>query len=364
VLDMLARDATTSLRSIRGLAGWLEDKDAFPRDPERVHHYADDLEGLAEAARAGSVTTAALLRQVRDGIGLGEAMDTLDASKGTLDRSANGDDLAALLQVAALHPDPATFEAWLRSVLTAATGAEEGVHLATVHRVKGREWPCVAVFGADAGLFPHRLADDEEEERRIFHVAITRGRDRVVVLGDAAAPSPFLSELVREAPEGPAPAPRPVATAAPSVKKPAGGGQVAGEPTFPARPGLELVLSGGRAGQISEVGRGGMVVTTGSGPVTVDYGTTVRVDGQPGRVVVAEERVEAARAALTAWRSAQAKAEGKPAYVYLTNASVTDIAERDPDTAARLARCTGIGPAKLEAYGEAILALLEDLPEA
>jgi DNA helicase-2/ATP-dependent DNA helicase PcrA len=364
VLDMLARDATTSLRSIRGLAGWLEDKDAFPRDPERVHHYADDLEGLAEAARAGSVTSADLLRQVRDGIGLGEAMDTLDASKGTLDRSANGDDLAALLQVAALHPDPATFEAWLRSVLTAATGAEEGVHLATVHRVKGREWPCVAVFGADAGLFPHRLADDEEEERRIFHVAITRGRDRVVVLGDAAAPSPFLSELVREAPKGPAPAPRPVATAAPSVKKPAGGGQVAGEPTFPARPGLELVLSGGRAGQISEVGRGGMVVTTGSGPVTVDYGTTVRVDGQPGRVVVAEERVQAARAALTAWRSAQAKAEGKPAYVYLTNASVTDIAERDPDTAARLARCTGIGPAKLEAYGEAILALLEDLPEA
>jgi DNA helicase-2/ATP-dependent DNA helicase PcrA len=357
VLDMLARDATTSVRSIRGLASWLEDKDAFPRDPERVHHYADDLESLAEAARAASVTTAGLLRHVRDGIGLGEAMDTLDASKGTLDRSANGDDLAALLQVAALHPDPATFEAWLRSVLTAATGADEGVHLATVHRVKGREWLCVAVFGADAGLFPHRLADDEEEERRIFHVAITRGRDRVVVLGDSAAPSPFLPELVRPAPEGPAPPP----PAAPSAARKAAGPAPASDPTIPARPGLELVLAGGRPGQVSEVGRGGMVVTTGSGPVTVDYGTLVRVDGQPGRVVVAAERVEAARAALTAWRSAQAKAEGKPAYVYLTNASITDIAERDPDTPARLARCTGIGPAKLDAYGEAILALLDDL---
>ncbi|MGH8974411.1 MAG: ATP-dependent helicase, partial [Acidimicrobiia bacterium] len=226
VLEMLARDATTSLRSIRGLASWLEDKDAFPRDPERVHRYADDLEGLAGAAHESGVTTASLLRQVRDGIGLGEAMDTLDASKGTLDRSANGDDLAALLQVAALHPDPATFETWLRSVLatpgTEARGpggpGEDGVHLATVHRVKGREWSGVVVFGADAGLFPHRLAGDEEEERRIFHVAITRGRERVVVLGDVAAPSPFLAELTTTAPVRPPAAPAPPATTAPRQK--------------------------------------------------------------------------------------------------------------------------------------------------
>jgi DNA helicase-2/ATP-dependent DNA helicase PcrA len=302
VLEMLARDATTSLRSIRGLASWLEDKDAFPRDPERVHRYADDLAALAEAARAPEVTTAALLRHVRDGIGLGEAMDTLDASKGTLDRSANGDDLAALLQVAALHPDPATFETWLRTVLATA-GTEDGVHLATVHRVKGREWPGVVVFGADAGLFPHRLAGDEEEERRIFHVAITRGRERVVVLGDAAAPSPFLAELTATAPLRP-PAP------APAVAAPQRRGATPAAPPPPSSP-----------------------------------------------------RAEAARAALVTWRSALAKAEGKPAYVYLTNATIADIAERDPDTLAALGRCTGIGPAKLEAYGEGILALLEELGE-
>ncbi len=302
VLEMLTRDATTSLRSIRGLAGWLEEKDAFPKDPERVARYAGDLDGLAEAARTPGATTASLLRHVRDGIGLGEAMDTLDASKGTLDRSANGDDLAALLQVAALHPDPATFEAWLRSVL-AAPGRDDGVHLATVHRVKGREWPAVVVFGADAGLFPHRLADDEEEERRIFHVALTRGRERVVVLGDAAAPSPFLIELTRTAPELPLPPPSPAA-----VSRPRGGAPPA-----------------------------------------------ARVERPPP----SSPRAEAARAALVAWRSAQARAEGKPAYVYLTNATIDDIAERDPKTLADLARCSGIGPAKLEAYGEAILGLLE-----
>jgi superfamily II DNA helicase RecQ len=46
--------------------------------------------------------------------------------------------------------------------------------------------------------------------------------------------------------------------------------------------------------------------------------------------------------------------------VYLSDAHITDIAERDPDTAARLARCKGIGPGKLESYGEQILALLEE----
>ncbi len=309
VLEMLTRDATTSVRSIRGLASWLEDKDAFPRAADRVHRYAEDLDGLAEAARAPEATTAGLLRQVRDAIGLGEAMDTLDASKGTLDRSANGDDLAALLQVAVLHPDPASFETWLRSVLLAAVeaGTPDGVHLATVHRVKGREWPCVAVFGADAGLFPHRLAGDEEEERRIFHVALTRGRERVVVLGDAAAPSPFLLELTRSAPELPA--------------------TVAAPPTAP----LQRDPTPAHRSEPAQEAR----------PLSA--------------------RGEAARAALVAWRTAMAKAEGKPAYVYLTNASITDIAERDPDTLAGLARCTGIGPAKLEAYGETLLGLLEEL---
>jgi len=40
-------------------------------------------------------------------------------------------------------------------------------------------------FGADAGIFPHRLAEDVEEERRVFHVAITRGIEAVTVLAAA-----------------------------------------------------------------------------------------------------------------------------------------------------------------------------------
>src|SRR5207253_7858552 len=113
-----------------------------------------------------------------------------------------------------LHPDAATFERWLHDALSSGGGRRtngEGrsaepaeVHLATVHRVKGREWGRVVVFGADAGLFPHRLSADDEEERRIFHVAITRAKDQAVVLADAAGPSPFVDELHRPAPPRPA----------------------------------------------------------------------------------------------------------------------------------------------------------------
>ena len=78
------------------------------------------------------------------------------------------------------------------------------MHLATVHRVKGREWRRVVVFGADTGLFPHRLSLDVEEERRIFHVGITRAKEQAVVLADAGGPSPFVDELHRAAPPRPA----------------------------------------------------------------------------------------------------------------------------------------------------------------
>ena len=87
-------------------------------------------------------------------------MDSLDDGRAEADRSSHGDDLRALQQVAAMHPDAATFEHWLREMLAAPAPVEGAlVTLSTVHRIKGQEWPVVVVFGADADAFPHRLAD-------------------------------------------------------------------------------------------------------------------------------------------------------------------------------------------------------------
>jgi DNA helicase II / ATP-dependent DNA helicase PcrA len=60
------------------------------------------------------------------------------------------------------------------------------VTLMTVHCAKGLEFPVVAVVGLEDGLFPLiRDADGEdnlEEERRLFYVALTRAKEKVLLL--------------------------------------------------------------------------------------------------------------------------------------------------------------------------------------
>ena len=59
--------------------------------------------------------------------------------------------------------------------------------------------------------------------------------------------------------------------------------------------------------------------------------------------------------ALKAWRLERARADEVPAYVVFSNATLTEIAERRPRTLAELAAVSGVGPAKLERYGEEVL---------
>lgn len=164
------------------------------RDREKVEAFAADLRQISALARGGSARE--VLVHVRDGLGLDDAMASLDRSRGRVDRSSHTDDLDALIQLADLHDDPATFGRWLAERLRADPPADgPRVHLSTVHRVKGLEWPHVVVHEASAGLFPHRLADDVEEERRVFHVALTRCRESCVVVPAAEHPSRFVTEL-------------------------------------------------------------------------------------------------------------------------------------------------------------------------
>lgn len=57
------------------------------------------------------------------------------------------------------------------------------VQLMTVHAAKGLEFPHVFIINVTEGHMPHVKADDIEEERRIFYVALTRARDRLYVTG-------------------------------------------------------------------------------------------------------------------------------------------------------------------------------------
>jgi DNA helicase-2/ATP-dependent DNA helicase PcrA len=78
----------------------------------------------------------------------------------------------------------------------------------TVHAAKGLEFPVVFLAGLESGLFPHQQSVEEnrlEEERRLFYVAVTRARERLLITHAqhrrvqgqrrTRRPSPFLNEL-------------------------------------------------------------------------------------------------------------------------------------------------------------------------
>lgn len=84
-----------------------------------------------------------------------------------------------------------------------------GVTLMTVHAAKGLEFDTVFVSGMEEGLFPHEgMGDedrDEEEERRLFYVAVTRAKRRLFltlarvrrIYGTEylSEPSPFIRDI-------------------------------------------------------------------------------------------------------------------------------------------------------------------------
>ena len=67
---------------------------------------------------------------------------------------------------------------------------------------------------------------------------------------------------------------------------------------------------------------------------------------------------------LESWRKATAIREGLPAYIVLRNESLAQLARENPETLDELKAVKGIGPVKLERYGETLLRVLKDEPDA
>ena len=88
------------------------------------------------------------------------------------------------------------------------------VRLMTVHASKGLEFKYVFITGLEDGLFPNRRdgesksGEDSEEERRLFYVALTRGKEKLflsfanfrTIFGSRQinAPSEFISDIPRD----------------------------------------------------------------------------------------------------------------------------------------------------------------------
>ena len=60
--------------------------------------------------------------------------------------------------------------------LATENGPQERVTVSTIHAAKGLEWPVVFIPSAYVGSIPHSRAEDNDEERRLLYVAMTRAQ--------------------------------------------------------------------------------------------------------------------------------------------------------------------------------------------
>ena len=204
----------------------------------------------------------------------------------------------------------------------------QGVTLASLHSAKGLEWDAVFLVGLSEGLMPISFADTPEavdEERRLLYVGITRAREHLNLSWSTARtpggranrkPSRFLDGL---RPQTTRDLQRTAAPKAASRRKASG-------------PAKCRVC--------------GTLLTTGA----------ERKVGRCGECPVTYE--ESTFDALREWRREAASEAGVPAFVVFTDATLVAIAEDRPPSLNRLATLPGVGPSKLERYGEAVLRVL------
>ena len=90
--------------------------------------------------------------------------------------------------------------------------SSDSITLSTVHQAKGMEWPVVVIPWLSEGMFPSPKAVEEgrdDEERRLFYVAVTRAKDRLAMMSPEMRHTPdggefavrksiFVSEIPKE----------------------------------------------------------------------------------------------------------------------------------------------------------------------
>lgn len=139
--------------------------------------------------------------------------------EGSQDDRERFENVEELASVAARYDDMTGKEGIATFLAEAALASDQdemdrdektGVTLMTVHAAKGLEFNTVFVSGMEEGLFPHQgmgneTDRDEEEERRLFYVAMTRAKERLYltlarvrkIYGSdfASEPSSFLADI-------------------------------------------------------------------------------------------------------------------------------------------------------------------------
>lgn len=196
----------------------------------------------------------------------------------------------------------------------------DGVTLATFHAAKGLEWDSVFLVGLQDGTLPITYAESPaqvEEERRLLYVGMTRAR-RDLALSWAMArnpggrasrkPSRFLTPLLP-------------AEAAPA-------------PTRRSAKGARMCLECGKPLQTAADKARRRCASC---PAPYD---------------------EALFDRLREWRTERAREEEIAPFMVFSNATLEEIATRRPQSPKALLAVSGVGPEKLQKYGEELLELV------
>lgn len=191
--------------------------------------------------------------------------------------------------------------------------AKDDIILSTIHAIKGLEARIVFVIGCTRTNFPCRASehpvtdmfsmhnyDKEEEERRLFYVALTRAKERLVLSYYGKTMTNYINRSVMK-------------MISESMRN---------------MPKIKVSNSTARQGTKRE---------------------TTRKEFAPSGDLVND---------LKTWRLMQADLEGVPAYMVLSNRALHEICKLKPDTKDKLSKVNGIGPVKLERYGDELISIL------
>ena len=248
------------------------------------------------AGKARSGTVGPVLRRLIDVIGLGRSAHLLDRNRTRVDKAGHADDLVALLRAASVYREVGTFEEDLRAALARHRGAGEVRDGVTLSTV-------------------HRVKGMEWDRVLVF------GTDRGLMPHD-------LSENLEEER-------RILYVAITRARRQA---VVLADAGRPSRFLAEMRGRQPREARVSTA-RTPVAAARPEAPVEVDPELLER---------------------LKTWRRDRSKEDNVPAYIVFSNRTLAGIAVRQPRTEEELLAVSGVGPTKLELYGEEVLEIVRE----